>query len=202
VRLRQSRRVGRGLRRQHAGNLTPLVRCRSRARLMATSMPHLSHGTKRPSSLASTRTRWEEDAPRNRGASISRLSSVGVRRSRPLPDTPALTEGPASVARTSSRVNHPPPRQRSHASPRYASEPGACSRTADCERREERQSVNRGRGFAGPDRRASKAASSLTTLQHLEPTPTVFHGVEPEAGSEYAPGRGRHAVVNAVSQTR
>src|SRR5712691_1229882 len=44
-------------------------------------------------------------------------------------------------------------------------------------------------GFTGPDRRASKGASSLTRLQHPEPTPAVFHVVEPEPGSEYAPGR-------------
>src|SRR5262245_34538810 len=64
---------------------------------------------------------------------------------------------------------------------------GVCSWPADCERRDARQPVNRGVGFTDPDRRASKGASSLTRVQGLEPTPAVFHGVEPEAGNECTP---------------
>jgi len=38
----------------------------------------------------------------------------------------------------------------------------ACSRRADCERRDQRETVKRGGGFTGAVRRASKGASSLT----------------------------------------
>ena len=54
----------------------------------------------------------------------------------------------------------------------------ACSRTADCERRDHRQPTKRGGGFTHTVRRASKGASSLTRLWTDEPTPAFCRGVE------------------------
>ena len=65
----------------------------------------------------------------------------------------------------------------------------ACSRTADCERRDQRQPTKRGGGFTGAVRRASNAASSLTRLSTTSRRQRFAAASSLEAVSEYAASR-------------
>jgi len=65
----------------------------------------------------------------------------------------------------------------------------ACSRAADCERREHRYPTKRGGGFTGAVRRASKAASSLTKLRTTSRRQRFAAASSLEAVSEHADSR-------------
>ena len=77
-------------------------------------MRHPAHGTKRPSYLAATRTRWEEDARRNRSARFSASRYVGL----------AYASGTRHAAGPQMRT-------------------GMSFERRDCRRRDQRQELNR-----------------------------------------------------------
>ena len=86
--------------------------------------------------------------------------------------------------------SHPP---YSHSSGKRSA---ACSRRADCERRDQRKTIKRGVGFTGAVRRASNGASSLTRLWTTSRRQRFSTASSLEARSEQATERSKSVVSN------